>query len=200
MTHKTVDVVVVGAGFSGLYAVHRFRNLQGLSVQAFDGGSGPGGVWPWNRYPGPRCDFESIFYSYSFDEDLQREWRWTERYAAQPEILAYLEHVTDRFDLRRSYRFNTRVTALMWDADAQHWVVTTDDGEVTTARFFINAAGAFSVSKPNAFPGQQDFRGQVVHTSQWPAEGVDLAGKRVAVVGTGSTGLRGNRAKGTREL
>jgi cation diffusion facilitator CzcD-associated flavoprotein CzcO/acetyl esterase/lipase len=190
MENAQVDAVIVGAGFSGLYATHRLRNVQGLSVQCFEAAAGPGGVWHWNTYPGARCDFESIFYSYSFDADLQREWRWTERYAAQPEILAYLEHVTDRFDLRRSYRFNTRVTALVWDDAAQHWVVTTDDGEVTTARFFINAAGAFSVSKPNDFPGQQDFRGQVVHTSQWPADGVDLAGKRVAVVGTGSTGIQ----------
>lgn len=105
-----VDVVVVGAGFSGLYATHKLRNIKGLSVQAFEAGEGPGGVWHWNRYPGARCDIESIYYSYSFDEDLQSEWRWTERYAAQPEILSYLQYVADRFDLRRSYRFNTRVT------------------------------------------------------------------------------------------
>ena len=110
MTNKDVDAVIVGAGFSGLYATHRLRNLQGLSVQCFEAGDGPGGVWYWNRYPGARCDFESIYYSYTFDADLQREWRWTERFAKQSEILAYLEHVADRFDLRRSYRFSTRVT------------------------------------------------------------------------------------------
>src|SRR4029453_7298959 len=190
MTHKTVDVVVVGAGFSGLYAVHRFRNLQGLSVQAFDAGSGPGGGWHWNRYPGARCDFESIFYSFSFDEDLQREWRWTERFAAQPEILAYLEHVADRFDLRRSFRFNTRVTSAVWNEETSRWLVGTEDGGATEARYFINAAGGFSVTKRSDFPGQEDFQGIVLHTREWPADGIDLAGKRVAVIGTGSTGIQ----------
>ncbi|MFE9322502.1 alpha/beta hydrolase fold domain-containing protein [Nocardia sp. NPDC052278] len=190
MSSTQVDVVIVGAGFSGLYATHRLRNVQGLSVQCFEAAPGPGGVWHWNRYPGARCDFESIFYSFSFDEELQREWRWTERFAAQSEIRAYLEHVADRFDLRRSFRFETRVTSVIWDDQAQHWVVGTDDGAVTTARYFINAAGAFSVFKKNDFPGEQDFRGTVVHTSLWPAEGVDLAGKRVAVIGTGSTGIQ----------
>jgi cation diffusion facilitator CzcD-associated flavoprotein CzcO/acetyl esterase/lipase len=190
MSETLVDAVIVGAGFSGLYATHHLRNLRGLSVQCFEAASGPGGVWWWNRYPGARCDFESIFYSFSFDEDLQREWRWRERYASQPEILAYLEHVADRFDLRRSFRFNTRVTSAAWDDDAAHWVVATDDGAVTTARFFINAAGAFSVFKKNDFPGQDEFRGTVLHTSRWPADGVDLAGKRVAVIGTGSTGIQ----------
>ena len=185
-----MDAVIVGAGFAGLYATHRLRNVQGLSVQCFEAASGPGGVWHWNRYPGARCDFESIHYSYTFDEDLQREWRWTERYAAQPEILAYLEHVADRFDLRRSYRFNTRITSVAWDDDNAHWIVGADDGTVITARFFINAAGAFLVTKRNDFPGQDDFRGTVLHTSRWPAEGVDLAGKRVAVIGTGSTGIQ----------
>jgi cation diffusion facilitator CzcD-associated flavoprotein CzcO/acetyl esterase/lipase len=190
MTTTDVDAIIVGAGFSGLYATHRLRNLQGLSLQCFEAGSGPGGVWYWNRYPGARCDFESSYYSYTFDADLQREWRWSERFAAQPEIRAYLEHVADRFDLCRSYRFNTRVTSAIWDEDSNRWVVGTDDGAVTTARFFINAAGAFSVFKRNDFPGQDDFRGTVLHTSQWPADGVDLTGKRVAVVGTGSTGIQ----------
>jgi len=182
--------VIVGAGFSGLYATHRLRNLLGLSVQGFDAASGPGGVWFWNRYPGARCDFESIHYSYTFDEALQREWRWSERYAGQAEIMAYLEHVADRFDVRRSYRFDTRVTSAVWDGEAACWVVATDDGAVTRARFFINAAGGFSVTKKNDFAGQEDFRGTVLHTSQWPAGGIDLAGKRVAVVGTGSTGIQ----------
>ena len=190
MEQKHVDAVIVGAGFAGLYATHRLRNRQGLSVQCFEAAPGPGGVWFWNRYPGARCDFESIHYCYTFDEELQREWRWTERYAAQPEILAYLEHVADRFDLRRSYRFSTRVTSAVWDDDAAHWVVGTDDGSVITSRFLINAAGAFSVTKRNDFPGQEVFRGTVLHTSHWPADGVDLAGKRVAVIGTGSTGIQ----------
>ena len=114
MTNRDVDAVIVGAGFSGLYATHRLRNVQGLTVQCFEAAGGPGGVWYWNKYPGARCDFESIYYSYTFDEALQREWRWTERFAAQPEILAYLNHVADRFDLRRSFRFNTRVTSAVW--------------------------------------------------------------------------------------
>jgi len=190
MTHKHVDAVIVGAGFSGLYAAHRLRDQQGLSVQGFEALSGPGGVWHRNRYPGARCDFESVYYSFSFDEDLQKEWRWTERFAAQPEILAYLEHVADRFDLRRSFQFDTRVTSAVWQEDADRWEIHTDDGTVTTARYFINAAGAFSVSKPNDFPGQDDFAGTVAHTSHWPAGGVDLRGKRVAVVGTGSTGIQ----------
>ena len=190
MTNNDVDAVIVGAGFSGLYATHRLHNLEGLTVACFEAGSGPGGVWYWNRYPGARCDFESIYYSFTFDEGLQREWRWKERFASQPEIMAYLEHVADRFDLRRNYQFNTRVTSAVWDDEAQRWVIGTDDGAVTTARFFINAAGAFSVFKKNDFPGQADFRGTVLHTSQWPADGVDLAGKRVAVIGTGSTGIQ----------
>jgi cation diffusion facilitator CzcD-associated flavoprotein CzcO len=190
MTNRDVDAVIVGAGFSGLYATHRLRNMEGLTIQCFEAGEGPGGVWYWNRYPGARCDFESIHYSYTFDKDLQREWRWTERFAAQQEIRAYLEHVADRFDLRSSYRFNTRVTSVVWNESTQRWVVGTDDGATTTARFFVNAAGAFSVFKKNDFPGQEDFQGTVLHTSQWPADGVDLAGKRVAVIGTGSTGIQ----------
>jgi cation diffusion facilitator CzcD-associated flavoprotein CzcO/acetyl esterase/lipase len=190
MAYAHVDALIVGAGFSGLYAAHRLRNLQGLSVQCFEAGDGPGGVWYWNRYPGARCDFESIYYSYTFDEELQREWRWAERFAGQQEIVSYLEHVADRFDLRRSYRFNSRVTSVLWDDAANCWVVGADDGTTTTARFFINAAGAFGVSKKNDFPGQDDFRGTVLHTNQWPSDEVDLAGKRVAVVGTGSTGIQ----------
>jgi len=190
MDTNDVDAVIVGAGFSGLYATHKLRNGLKLSVQAFEAAPGAGGVWHWNTYPGARCDFESIFYSYSFDEDLQREWRWTERFAAQPEIKRYLEHVADRFDLRRSYRFNTRVTSVVWDEDTARWRVGTDDGAITTARFFLNAAGGFGVTKPNDFPGQDDFGGTVVHTSSWPQDGIDLAGKRVAVIGTGSTGIQ----------
>ena len=190
MVETNVDAVIVGAGFSGLYATHRLRNLQGLSVRCFEAADGPGGVWYWNRYPGARCDFESLFYSYTFDAQLQREWRWPERFAAQPDILAYLEHVADRFDLRRSYQFNTRVTSAAWDDNAARWVVGTADGATTTARFLVNAAGSFSVAKENEFPGQSDFRGVVAHTSRWPVGDVDLDGKRVAVIGTGSTGIQ----------
>ncbi len=187
-----VDVVVVGAGFAGLYSTHRLRNILGLTVQAFDAGSGgPGGTWYWNRYPpGARCDIESAWYSYSFDEDLQREWRWSERFAGQAEILRYLEHVADRFDLRRSYRFDTRVTSAVWDDDLHHWTVGTDDGATTTARFIVSGAGNLNVAKENEFPGQETFRGEVYRTSAWPHEGVDLRGKRVGVIGTGATGIQ----------
>ena len=190
MIDAKVDAVIIGAGFSGLYATHRLRNLQGLSVQCFEAGRYPGGVWYWNRYPGARCDFESIYYSYTFDAELQREWRWTERFAGQPEIAAYMEHVADRFDLNRSYRFETRVTSAIWDDQAELWMVEADDGTVTAARFLINAVGLFSATKVNDFPGERDFPGPVVHTCHWPVDGVELDGKRVAVVGTGSTGIQ----------
>ncbi|MCW3041333.1 MAG: putative flavoprotein involved in transport [Solirubrobacterales bacterium] len=189
-TPTDVDVVVVGAGFAGLYATHRFRNLLGLRVQSFEAGSGPGGTWYWNRYPGARCDFESVHYSYSFDEELQREWKWSERFSAQPEILRYLEHVADRFDLRRSYAFDTRVVSLEWDDAAACWRVGTDTGRTLSARFVISAAGNVSVPKENEFPGQETFAGEVYRTSAWPHEGVDLTGKRVAVIGTGATGIQ----------
>ncbi|HWH97651.1 MAG TPA: alpha/beta hydrolase fold domain-containing protein [Pseudolysinimonas sp.] len=183
------DAVIVGGGFGGLYAVHRLRNVLGLNVQAFEAGSGPGGTWYWNRYPGARCDIESYLYSYSFDEDLQREWRWSERFATQPEILAYLNHVADRFDLLKSFEFDTRVTSGVWDDDAKLWTVTTDTGRTVTARFLIGASGGLSQAKNDDIPGIGSFAGEVYHTSSWP-ESVDLTGKRVAVIGTGSTGIQ----------
>ena len=185
-----VDAVIIGGGFAGLYATHRLRNILGLQVQSFDAGSGPGGTWYWNRYPGARCDIESFWYSYSFDDDLQREWRWTERFAAQPEILAYLEHVADRFDLRRSYEFETRVTSVVWSDTDRCWTVGTDTGRSVTARFVVAATGALSEPKADEFAGVDDFRGEVYRTSAWPHDGVDLSGKRVAVIGTGSSGTQ----------
>jgi cation diffusion facilitator CzcD-associated flavoprotein CzcO/acetyl esterase/lipase len=185
-----VDVVVVGAGFAGLYATHRLRNVLGLRVRSFEAGSGPGGTWYWNRYPGARCDIESYNYSYSFDEALQREWRWSERFAAQPEILAYLEHVADRFDLRRSYTFETRVTSAVWDDAGNFWTVGTDAGEKLTTRFIIAGSGVLSTAQQNEFPGLGDFEGDVLRTAAWPHEGYDFTGKRVAVIGTGSSGLQ----------
>src|SRR6184192_1645494 len=146
-----VDVVIVGGGFAGRYATHRVRNILGLRVQSFEAGSGPGGTWYWNRYPGARCDIESLWYSYSFDEDLQRDWRWSERFAAQPEILAYLEHIADRFDLHRSYEFDTRVTSVVWSDADQLWTVGTDTGRSVTARFVISAAGVLSAPKADEF-------------------------------------------------
>ena len=185
-----VDAAIVGGGFAGLYATHRLRNILGLRVQSFEAGSGPGGTWYWNRYPGARCDIESFWYSYSFDEDLQREWRWSERFAAQPEILAYLEHVADRFDLRRSYEFDTKVTSAVWSDVDQLWTVGTNTGRSVTARFVISAIGNLSEPKADEFTGLETFRGELYRTSAWPHAGVDLSHKRVAVIGTGSTGIQ----------
>jgi cation diffusion facilitator CzcD-associated flavoprotein CzcO/acetyl esterase/lipase len=184
------DAVVVGAGFAGLYAVHKLRDDLGLNVQGFDAAGGPGGTWWWNRYPGARCDFESVHYSYSFSDDLQREWEWTERFAAQPEILSYLEWVADRLDVRRAFRFHRRVTSLVWDEAQTHWTVGTDDGATCTARFVVAGPGNLSVAKAPDFPGLEDFGGEVYRTSAWPHEPVDFRGKRVGVIGTGSTGIQ----------
>ncbi|NKX52868.1 NAD(P)/FAD-dependent oxidoreductase, partial [Arthrobacter deserti] len=149
-----------------------------------------GGTWYWNRYPGARCDIESVHYSYSFSDELQQEWEWSEKFAAQPEILRYLNHVADRFDLRRSIQFNTRVTSMVWDEENTRWTVTTDDGATTFAKFVISGAGNLSVPKKPEFPGVEDFRGEVYLTGNWPHEPVDFAGKRVGIVGTGSTGIQ----------
>src|SRR4051794_37601800 len=158
-----VDVVVVGAGFAGLYALHQFR-AQGWTVQAFEAGSGVGGTWYWNRYPGARCDVESVEYSYSFDDDLQQEWNWTERYAGQPEILRYLEHVADRFDLHPLIRFDTRVTTASFDEQPKRWIVATDDGETAVARYLVMATGCLSSANLPAIAGLDAFQGEVFHT------------------------------------
>jgi cation diffusion facilitator CzcD-associated flavoprotein CzcO/acetyl esterase/lipase len=184
------DVVVIGAGFAGLYAVHKLRDDLGLRVQAFDAGEGPGGTWHWNRYPGARCDFDSVFYSYSFSEELQREWRWTERFAAQPEILAYLEWCADKLDVRKAFRFRTRVTSIVFDDATETWTVGTDDGQTCTARFVVAGGGNVTIPKKNEFPGEESFRGEIYRTSAWPHDPVDFAGKRVGVIGTGSTGIQ----------
>ena len=188
-TPAAVDVVVVGAGFAGLYALHRFRQ-QGLSVRVFEAADGVGGVWYWNRYPGARCDVESVDYSYSFDKDLEQEWNWTEKYATQPEILAYLNHVADRFDLRRDISFETRVTDMVLDEKALRWEVRTDRGDVVSARFCILAVGPLSNANIPAIDGLESFAGEVYHTAHWPHEGVDFTGKRVGVIGTGSSGIQ----------
>ncbi|UTI62646.1 alpha/beta hydrolase fold domain-containing protein [Paraconexibacter antarcticus] len=184
------DVVVIGAGFAGIYSVHKLRDGLGLRVQAFDAGEGPGGTWHWNRYPGARCDFDSVFYSYSFSDELQREWRWSERFAAQPEILAYLEWCADKLDVRKEFRFRTRVTSIVWDDANELWTVGTDDGRTCTTRFVVAGGGNVTVPKKNEFPGEETFRGEIHRTSSWPHEPVDLTGKRVGVIGTGSTGLQ----------
>ncbi|TCP95869.1 cyclohexanone monooxygenase [Sphingomonas sp. PP-F2F-A104-K0414] len=184
------DVAIIGGGFAGIYAVHKFRDLMGLSVQAFEAGRGVGGTWYWNRYPGARCDFESIYYSYSFSEELQQEWVWKERFAGQPEILSYLEYVADKFDVRRSFKFETRVTAVVWNEDEARWHLTADDGSVTVAQFVISGAGGLSLPKTDEFPGAEQFKGRIIMTSRWPHEGVDLKGQRVAVIGTGASGTQ----------
>ena len=186
---RSVDAVVVGAGFAGLYAIHRLRGL-GLSVQAFEAGEGVGGTWYWNRYPGARCDVESMQYSFSFDEALQQEWEWTERYPSQAEILRYLDHVADRFDLRRDIRFGARVSEARWDDAAGHWTVRTEAGDAVTARFVVMATGALSAARKPDFPGLDDFRGRWYHTGRWPHEPVDFTGQRVGVIGTGSSGIQ----------
>jgi cyclohexanone monooxygenase len=182
-------VIVVGAGFGGLYAIHRLRGDR-LSVLCLEASDDVGGVWHHNRYPGARCDVESLDYSYSFSPELQQEWVWTERYAAQPEILAYLRHVADRFDLRRDIVFDTRVTAARRDDEAGEWMISTADGASFRARFLLLATGALSAPKAPDLAGLEDFRGAIYRTSSWPAEPVDFAGKTVGVFGTGSTGVQ----------
>jgi cyclohexanone monooxygenase len=189
MARRTVDVVVVGAGFAGLYMLKRLRD-HGWSVRVFETGSGVGGTWYWNRYPGARCDVPSMEYSYSFDADLEQQWDWTERYATQPEILAYLEHVAERFDLNRDITFDTRVASATFDEDATTWEIRTSDGDTTTARFLVMATGCLSAANTPDIPGLESFAGPVYHTGRWPHEGVDFIGKRVAVIGTGSSGIQ----------
>ena len=184
-----VDVVVVGAGFAGLYLLHRLRG-QGLSAQGLEAADGVGGTWYWNRYPGARCDVESIDYSYSFDAELDEEWRWTERYATQPEILTYLEHVADRFDLRRDIRFSTRVEAAVWDDVQSLWGVRTDVGEDVVCRHYVMATGCLSQPKSPEIEGHDRFGGEVYFTSRWPHDGVDFKGKRVGLIGTGSSAIQ----------
>jgi cation diffusion facilitator CzcD-associated flavoprotein CzcO/acetyl esterase/lipase len=184
-----VDVVVVGAGFAGLYMLFHLRRL-GFSAQGIEGADDVGGTWYWNRYPGARCDIESIDYSYSFDPELQVAWQWSERYATQPEILRYLGHVADKHDLRRDIRFSTRVAAARWDDDASLWRVRTDRGDEFRCRFVVMASGCLSIPKPPDITGTERFRGESYHTSRWPHHPVDFSGKRVAVIGTGSSGIQ----------
>ncbi len=184
-----VDAVVVGAGLSGLYQLHRLRGL-GLSTRVIEAADGVGGTWWWNRYPGARCDVESMSYSYSFDPDLEQEWTWSEKYATQPEILRYVEHVADRFDLRRDITFGTRVTSAVYDERAQRWQVCTDSGELVDTQYLIMATGCLSASKAPEIPGAERFAGPIHHTGHWPHEGVDFTGLRVGVIGTGSSGIQ----------
>jgi cyclohexanone monooxygenase len=185
----TVDAVIVGAGFAGLYMLQRLRGL-GFSTRVYEAGGDVGGTWYWNRYPGARCDVESLEYSYSFSDELQSDWHWTERYASQPEILRYLNHVVERFDLRRSIRLKTRVTAASFDEASNRWLIHTDCGERVSAKFCIMATGCLSAAKIPEIKGIETFKGKHYHTGHWPHEGVDFTGQTVGVIGTGSSAIQ----------
>jgi len=184
-----VDVAIVGAGFAGMYMLHRARSM-GLSARALEVGNGVGGTWHWNRYPGARCDVESMEYSYQFSDELQQEWEWTERYASQPEILEYANHVADRFDLRRDIQFNARVVSAIYDETADRWTLGTDAGGELQAQYLVMATGCLSSARIPDFPGLDQFQGATYHTGRWPHEGVDFSGQRVGVIGTGSSGIQ----------
>ena len=183
------DVVIVGAGFGGMYLLHRLRAL-GFSARIYEAATGVGGTWYWNRYPGARCDVESMQYSFSFSKELQQEWSWSERFAGQPEILAYANHVADRFDLRRDIQFETRVTSAHFDETTKSWTVTTDRGDKIDAQHCVMATGCLSTARLPEIKGRDSFKGASYHTGYWPHEGVDFTGLRVAVIGTGSSAIQ----------
>lgn len=188
MTTK-VDVVVIGAGFAGLRALHTSREM-GLSVAVLEAADGIGGVWYFNQYPGARCDVESFDYSYRFSPELEQQWRWSERYATQPEILRYINHVADRFDLRRDIHLNTRVARAQFDEASSRWIVEAEDGRIWNAERLILAMGQLSMPKATTYPGQDSFKGRIIYSAQWPKDAVDFSGKRVAIIGTGSSGVQ----------
>ena len=185
-----VDAVVIGAGFAGIYMNYKLRDQMGLDVQVFEAGDDVGGTWYWNRYPGARCDSESYIYCYSFDKELMQEWEWSGKYPEQPEILRYLNHVADRHDIRRNIKFETRVTGAHWDDTSNRWTVTTDRGDEVRATYLVTAVGCLSSGQVPKIPGLDSFQGDWYHTGAWPHEGVDFAGKRVGVIGTGSSGVQ----------
>ncbi|WP_028849141.1 flavin-containing monooxygenase [Thermocrispum municipale] len=184
-----LDAIVIGAGFGGIYMLHKLRNDLGLSVRVFEKGGGVGGTWYWNKYPGAKSDTEGFVYRYSFDKELLREYDWTTRYLDQPDVLAYLEHVVERYDLARDIQLNTEVTDAIFDEETELWRVTTAGGETLTARFLVTALGLLSRSNIPDIPGRDSFAGRLVHTNAWP-EDLDITGKRVGVIGTGSTGTQ----------
>jgi cyclohexanone monooxygenase len=186
---ETYDVVVVGAGFAGMYMLHRLR-AQGLAVRVYEQGGGVGGTWYWNRYPGARCDVESMQYSYSFSDELQQEWDWSQRYAPQPEILRYANHVADRFDLRADIQFNTTVKSCGFNERDNLWSVTISDGRTVTAKFVVLATGCLSNARKPDIRGLDGFKGPVYHTGNWPHQEVDFTGLRVGIIGTGSSGIQ----------
>ena len=183
------DAIIVGAGISGLYQLHLLRKL-GMRVRVFESGTGVGGTWYWNRYPGARFDSESYSYGYSFSQELLDEWDWTEHFAPQPETLRYLNYVADKFDLRRDIRFSSRVTATHYDDATSSWNVTLEDGSRHRTRFLVMAIGPLSMPTMPRVPGIEDFEGPSFHTARWPHEPVSFEGKRVAVIGTGATGVQ----------
>jgi cyclohexanone monooxygenase len=183
------DVIVVGAGFAGMYLLHRLRGM-GLTARVYESGTSVGGTWYWNRYPGARCDAESLAYSYSFSRELEQEWSWSERYATQPEILRYAEHVAARFDLKRDMRFERRVTRAQWDDAAGRWTIETDRGDRASARFCVMATGCLSVPQEPSIPGLREFARELHWASKWPHQPVDFSGKRVGVIGTGSSAIQ----------
>ncbi|MEC7648169.1 MAG: NAD(P)/FAD-dependent oxidoreductase [Pseudomonadota bacterium] len=185
----TVDAVIVGAGFSGLYLLHRFRKL-GLTTRVLERGGGVGGTWYWNRYPGARCDVESMQYSYSFDAELQQEWHWPEKFSAQPDILAYANHVADRFDLRKDIDFDVEVKAAHFNETTRRWRIETDKKDKITAQFFVMATGCISTAQTPNIEGLDNYQGNTYHTGNWPHEKIDFTGQRIAVIGTGSSGIQ----------
>ncbi len=190
MNPPVLDALIIGAGFSGMYQLLCLRDRLGLSALVLEAGEGVGGTWYWNRYPGARCDSESHSYCYSFSPELLQEWEWSERYPEQPEIMRYMNHVADRFDLKRDIRFNTRVVAAHWDAAANLWRVETEAGPSYAARYLITAVGCLSTANVPKIPGLDSFQGRWLHTGEWPHEGVDFSGLRVGQIGTGSTGIQ----------
>ncbi|MBW2231128.1 MAG: NAD(P)/FAD-dependent oxidoreductase [Deltaproteobacteria bacterium] len=187
---RQLDAVVIGAGFSGLYALYKLRDEMGMDVQVYETADGVGGAWFWNRYPGSRCDSESYYYCFSFSEELAQEWEWSGKYPEQPEIERYLNHVADRFDLRRNIQLSTRVASARFDDAENRWEVRTEQGECVTARYLISAVGCLSAANFPDIPGRDSFRGESHHTATWPRAGVDVKGKRVGIIGTGSSGIQ----------
>jgi cyclohexanone monooxygenase len=183
------DAIIVGAGFAGMYMLHRLREL-GFSATILEAADGVGGTWYWNRYPGARCDVKSMDYSFSFDDELQQEWEWSEKYATQPEILRYANHVADRFDLRRDIQFETRVASAIYDEASHRWLITTDGGETVNAHYYLIATGCLSVPKSIDITGTDSFAGATYHTADWPRDGVDFSGLTVGVIGTGSSAIQ----------
>ena len=186
---RRVDMLIIGAGFAGIYQLHRAREM-GLEAVVLEAGAGVGGTWFWNRYPGARCDVESLDYSYSFSKELEQEWNWTERFAPQDEILRYLNHVTDRFDLRRDMRFNARVTSATFNSEMVRWTVGAENGQYFDAQFLIMATGCLSIPQRPVFKGLDTFKGEWYHSAMWPAKPVSFKGKRVGLIGTGSSGVQ----------